>query len=39
MFQFILGTVFGGITGVTVMCLCIAAKESDERKNYTDFKD
>ncbi|MCM1509055.1 MAG: DUF3789 domain-containing protein [Ruminococcus flavefaciens] len=37
MIKFILGSLFGGIVGVFVMCLCQVAGNADNQLNYTDF--
>ena len=39
MLGFILGTIFGGTTGVFAMCLCKTASDADRCMNQTDFKD
>lgn len=39
MIGFILGSMFGSAIGVSVICLCVAAKQADREMNRTDFKD
>ena len=36
MIGFIIGCVVGGTVGVVAMCCCIAGKETDKHKDYTD---
>ncbi len=36
MLGFVIGLFVGGLTGVFVMCLCIAAGRADKRKNRSE---
>jgi Na+/H+ antiporter NhaC len=39
MVGFIIGLFVGGFFGVLAMCLCVTAKDSDERENCTGKDD
>lgn len=36
MLKFIIGTMVGGMVGVTTMCLCIVAGDNDRRLDETE---